>query len=214
MRGDYEMGRPRGGEKSRKKERYYQAAKRHGYRSRSAYKLRQIAKGHKLLVGVDRVIELCSSPGGWTQVLRELDPSLQIVAVDIDAMNPLEGVKFVQGDILEEETIERVKALTGGSVDLVLSDCSPKVTGQWELDVVRQLSLVEGTIDIAHSLLSNKGKVLSKVFQGPGFQEFLKSVRKKFNSVKLIKPDASRKSSAEIYLLAKGPRARPSSENT
>lgn len=208
------MGKPRGGQKERKKERYYQAAKKHGYRSRSAYKLRQIAKGHKLLLGVDRVVELCSSPGGWTQVLRELDPSLQIVAVDLDAMSPLEGVKFVQGDILEEETIERIKSLTGGSVDLVLSDCSPKVTGHWDLDVVRQLSLVEGTIDIAHIILSNKGKMLSKVFQGPGFQEFLQSVRKKFNSVKLIKPDASRKSSAEIYLLAKGPRGRPSSEES
>lgn len=208
------MGRPRGGEKGRKKEHYYQAAKRHGYRSRSAYKLRQIAITHKLLLGVDRVVELCSSPGGWTQVLRELDPSLQIIAVDLDAMNPLEGVKFVQGDILEEETIERIKALTGGSVDLVLSDCSPKVTGQWELDVVRQLSLVDGTINIAHSLLGNKGKVLSKVFQGPGFQEFMVSVRKKFNSVKLIKPDASRKTSAEMYLLAKGPRGRSSSKIT
>lgn len=208
------MGRPRGGEKGRKKEHYYQAAKRHGYRSRSAYKLRQIAKTHKLLLGVDRVVELCSSPGGWTQVLRELDPSLQIVAVDLDAMTPLEGVKFVQGDILEDKTIERIKALTGGSVDLVLSDCSPKVTGHWELDVVRQLSLVEGTIDIAHSLLESKGKVLSKVFQGPGFQEFMVSVRKKFNSVKLIKPAASRKTSAEMYLLAKGPRGRPSSEIT
>jgi 23S rRNA (uridine2552-2'-O)-methyltransferase len=207
------MGRPRGGEKGRKKEHYYQAAKRHGYRSRSAYKLRQIAKTHKLLLGVDRVVELCSSPGGWTQVLRELDPSLQIVAVDLDAMTPLEGVKFVQGDILEEETIDRIKALTGGSVDLVLSDCSPKVTGQWELDVVRQLSLVEGTINIGHSLLGSKGKVLSKVFQGPGFQEFMTLVRKKFHSVKLIKPDASRKTSAEMYLLAKGPRGRPSSES-
>ncbi|MHA1950687.1 MAG: RlmE family RNA methyltransferase [Candidatus Thorarchaeota archaeon] len=207
------MGKPRGGQKERKKERYYQAAKKHGYRSRSAYKLRQIARGNKLLLGVDRVVELCSSPGGWTQVLREMDPSLQIIAVDLDVMAPLEGVKFVQGDIQDEETIERIKALTGGSVDLVLSDCSPKVTGQWELDVVRQLSLVESTIDIAHSLLGSKGKVLSKVFQGPGFQEFLKSVRKKFNSVKLIKPDASRKTSAEIYLLAKGPRGRPSSEN-
>ncbi|MHA2358800.1 MAG: SAM-dependent methyltransferase [Candidatus Thorarchaeota archaeon] len=208
------MGRPRGGEKGRKKEHYYQAAKRHGYRSRSAYKLRQIAITHKLLLGVDRVVELCSSPGGWTQVLRELDPSLQIIAVDIDAMTPLEGVKFVQGDILEKETIERIKALTGGFVDLVLSDCSPKVTGQWELDVVRQLSLVEGTIDIAHSLLGSKGKVLSKVFQGPGFQEFMVSVRNKFNSVKLIKPAASRKTSAEMYLLGKGPRGRPSSEIT
>ncbi|MFW9792659.1 MAG: RlmE family RNA methyltransferase [Candidatus Thorarchaeota archaeon] len=208
------MGKPRRGEKERKKEHYYRAAKKHGYRSRSAYKLRQIAKTHKLLLGVDRVVELCSSPGGWTQVLRELDPSLQIVAVDLDAMTPLEGVKFVQGDILEEETVERIKALTGGSVDLVLSDCSPKVTGHWDLDVVRQLSLVEGTVEIAHALLGSKGKVLLKVFQGPGFQEFMQSVRKKFNSVKLIKPDASRKTSAEIYLLAIGPRGRSSSQSS
>ncbi|MHA2353037.1 MAG: SAM-dependent methyltransferase [Candidatus Thorarchaeota archaeon] len=201
------MGRPRGGEKQRKKEHYYQAAKRHGYRSRSAYKLRQIAKNQKLLLGVDRVVELCSSPGGWTQVLKEIDSSLQIVAVDLATMSPLEGVKFIQGDILDETIIERIESLTGGTVDLVLSDCSPKVTGQWDLDVVRQLSLVEGTIDIAHRLLSNKGKVLTKVFQGPGFP-VLKSVRKKFNSVKLIKPDASRKTSAEMYLLAIGPRGR------
>ena len=200
------MGRPRGGEKQRKKEHYYQAAKKHGYRARSAYKLRQIAKSQKLLQGVDRVVELCSSPGGWTQVLKELDSSLQIVAVDLASMPPLEGVKFIQGDILDEKIIERIESLTGGTVDLVLSDCSPKVTGQWDLDVARQLSLVEGTIDIAHRLLGNKGKVLTKVFQGPGFQEFLQSVRKRFNSVKLIKPDASRKTSAEMYLLAVGPR--------
>ena len=206
------MGRPRGGEKQRKKEHYYQAAKRHGYRSRSAYKLRQIAKEQKLLLGVDRVVELCCSPGGWTQVLKELDSSLQIVAIDLEAMTPLEGVTFIQGDILDEKIIERIESLTGGTVDLVLSDCSPKVSGQWDLDVVRQLSLAEGTITIAHRLLVNKGKVLAKVFQGPGFSEFLQSARKKFNSVKLIKPDASRKTSAEIYLLAIGPRGKSPSD--
>ena len=208
------MGRPRGGEKQRKKEHYYQAAKRHGYRSRSAYKLRQIAKRQKLLQGVDRVVELCCSPGGWTQVLKELDSSLQIVAVDLDAMSPLEGVEFIQGDILDEQVVERIDSLTGGSVDLVLSDCSPKVTGQWDLDVARQLSLVEGTIDIALRLLGNRGKVLAKVFQGPGFQEFLQSVRNQFNSVKLIKPDASRKTSAEMYLLAIGPQRRTQEETS
>jgi 23S rRNA (uridine2552-2'-O)-methyltransferase len=202
------MGRPRGGQRERKKEYYYQEAKKHGYRSRSAYKLKQIAKSHKLLHGVDRVVELCCSPGGWTQVLKELDSSLQIVAVDLDAMSPVEGVKFIQGDILDEEVITRIEALTGGAVDLVLSDCSPKVTGQWNLDVVRQLALVEGTIGIAYRLLGNQGKVLAKVFQGPGFQEFLKSVKERFNSVKLIKPAASRKTSAEMYLLAVGPCGR------
>jgi 23S rRNA (uridine2552-2'-O)-methyltransferase len=202
------MGRPRGGERERKKEHYYRAAKRHGYRSRSAYKLKQIAKDQKLLLGVDRVVELCCSPGGWTQVLKELDSSLQIVAVDLDNMTPIEGVKFIQGDILDEKVIERIKSLTGGTADLVLSDCSPKVSGQWDLDVARQLSLVEGTIKIACRLLGNNGKVLTKVFQGPGFREFLQSVRKRFNSVKLIKPDASRKTSAEMYLLAVKPRRK------
>ncbi|MFW9788185.1 MAG: RlmE family RNA methyltransferase [Candidatus Thorarchaeota archaeon] len=208
------MGKPRGGEKQRKKEHYYQAAKKHGYRSRSAYKLRQIAKNQKLLAGVDRVVELCSSPGGWTQVLKEIDNNLQIVAVDLAAMSPLEDVKFIQGDILDEKVIESIESLTGGTVDLVLSDCSPKVTGQWDLDVARQLSLVEGTISIAHRLLTDRGKVLTKVFQGPGFQEFLQSVRKRFNSVRLIKPDASRKTSAEMYLLAVGPRGRSPRDDT
>lgn len=208
------MGRPRGGQRERKKEQYYRAAKREGYRSRSAYKLKQIAKNQKLLLGVDRVVELCCSPGGWTQVLKELDSSLQIVAVDLDMMPPLEGVKFIQGDILDEKVVERIEFLTGGTVDLVLSDCSPKVTGQWDLDVARQLSLVEGTINIAYRLLGNKGKVLAKVFQGSGFQEFLQSVKKRFNSVKLIKPDASRKTSAEMYLLAIGPRGRSTQESS
>ncbi len=208
------MGRPRDGQRERKKEHYYRAAKREGYRSRSAYKLKQIAKNQKLLLGVDRVVELCCSPGGWTQVLKELDSSLQIVAVDLDMMPPLEGVRFIQGDILDEKVVERIESLTGGTVDLVLSDCSPKVTGQWDLDVARQLSLVEGTINIAYRLLGNKGKVLAKVFQGSGFQEFLQSVKKRFNSVKLIKPDASRKTSAEMYLLAIGPRGRSTQESS
>jgi 23S rRNA (uridine2552-2'-O)-methyltransferase len=196
------MGRSR---KPRKKEHYYRAAKKRGYRSRSAYKLRQIAKKHKLLSGVDRVLELCCSPGGWTQVLRELDSQLFIVAVDLQGMQPIENVVFIQGDIQTPETFEKIEKLTDGSVDLVLSDCSPKVSGAWDLDVARQLSLVERTIELSVKLLSVRGKVLAKVFQGPGFQDFLASIRTRFNSVKLIKPDASRKSSAEIYLLGTGP---------
>jgi 23S rRNA (uridine2552-2'-O)-methyltransferase len=196
------MGRPK---KPRTKEHYYRAAKKHGYRSRSAYKLRQIAKKYKLLSGVDKVLELCCSPGGWTQVLRELDRHLYIVAVDLQKMKAVENVSFIQGDINLPETLEKIDKLTEGSVDLVVSDCSPNVTGTWDLDVARQLSLAERTIELAEKLLSKRGKVLTKVFQGKGFQEFLVSVRSRFNSVKLIKPDASRKTSAEIYLLATGP---------
>ena len=199
------MGRPK---KPRTKEDYYKAATKHGYRARSAYKLRQMAKSYKLLKGVDKVLELCSSPGGWTQVLRELDRGLQIVAVDLDSMTPIEGVRFIQGDITSPEIFEEIVEKTEGQVDLVLSDCSPKVSGQWDLDVARQLDLAQTTIDIGHRLLSADGKVVTKVFQGPGFQEFMQDIKSRFQMVRLIKPAASRRTSAEIYLLAQGPRKK------
>ncbi|MFX1263794.1 MAG: RlmE family RNA methyltransferase [Promethearchaeota archaeon] len=196
------MGKPK---KPRKKEHYYRAAKAKGYRARSAYKLKQIAKKQKLLSDVDRVLDLCSSPGGWTQVLRELDSTIEIVAVDLNPMQPIERVTFIQGDILSPETIDEIRKVTRGSVDLVVSDCAPKVTGNWELDVARQLSLAEATLKIGLDLLGSRGRVLTKVFQGSGFQEFLQSARSEYKSVRLLKPDASRKTSAEIYLLATGP---------
>ena len=192
-------------QRARKKEHYYRAAKKQGYRSRSAYKLKQIVKKHKLLLGVDRVLELCCSPGGWTQVLRDLVKNLEIIAVDLEQMKPVEGVTFIEGDIMKVKTREMVYRAAGGSVDLILSDCSPKVSGQWELDVARQHFLVEGTLEIAEHILSSRGKILAKIFQGPGFQEFLRKVRRRFRSVKLVKPAASRSTSAEIYLLVTGP---------
>jgi 23S rRNA (uridine2552-2'-O)-methyltransferase len=198
------MARGSEGER-RKREFYYRAAKKAGYRSRSAFKIKQMAKRQGLLHGVDIVLELCSAPGGWTQVLRELDASLKIVAIDLDVMAPVQGVNFIQGSILDDEVIERAENLVGGFFDLVLSDCSPKVSGHWELDVARQLELAERTFEIGHRVLGPNGKALAKVFQGKGFQEFITKIKSMFHSVKLIKPDASRKSSAEIYLLATGP---------
>jgi 23S rRNA (uridine2552-2'-O)-methyltransferase len=205
------MARSSEGER-RRKDPYYKAAKKAGYRSRSAFKIRQIAKNHKLLQGVEIVLELCSAPGGWTQILHELNSSMKIVAIDLDVMPPVQGAHFIQGSILDDEVIEQAQQLIGGSFDLVLSDCSPKVSGQWDLDVVRQLELAERTFEIAQNILGPNGKALAKVFQGPGFQEFLQDKRERFNSVKLIKPAASRKTSAEIYLLAIGPRKKAQSE--
>jgi 23S rRNA (uridine2552-2'-O)-methyltransferase len=196
------MGRPKG---NPKKEHYYKAAKKQGYRARSAFKLKQISNKFHLLKGVHIVVELCSSPGGWTQVLHELDQNLEIIAVDLQPMAPVENVKFVQGDITKEEILAEVERLSRGKADLVISDCSPRVSGQWELDVARQLALAEATLSIGIRLLGPEGKVLAKVFQGPGFEEFMTEAKKRFSSVKLVKPDASRRTSAEIYLLAIGP---------
>ncbi len=197
------LGRPKG---DPKKEHYYREAKKQGYRARSAFKLKQIARKHRLLKGVRIVVDLCSSPGGWTQVLREIDHDLEIIAVDLSPMAPIENVRFIQGDITKEETLQEIERFSRGVADLVISDCSPKVSGNWQLDVARQLSLAEATLDIGFRLLGANGKVLAKVFQGPDFQEFMKRTKERFSSVRLIKPDASRKTSAEIYLLAIGPR--------
>ncbi len=197
------MGHPRG---DRRKEHYYRAAKVQGYRSRSAFKLKQIIRQQRLLVGVKKVLELCCSPGGWTQVLREMSDSLEIIAVDLNPMRPIPGVIFIQGDITSPETIAEIQRVTNGTVDLVVSDCSPHVSGNWELDVARQIFLVETTIKIALQLIGSNGKILAKVFRGPGFEELNQSLRKEFTQVHLLKPDASRKTSAEIYILLYGPK--------
>jgi len=197
------VGKPK---KDRRKEHYYREAKRRGYRARSAFKLKQMIRRFNLLNGVDKVVELCSSPGGWTQVLREMDKTLEIVAVDLVPMRPIEGVKFVQGDITDEGIVQQITRLTGGDVDLIVADCSPKVSGYWELDVARQLALAERTVELGQLLLGPNGMVVTKVFQGPGFSEFVRSVRERFATVKLVKPHASRQTSAEIYLLAIGPK--------
>jgi 23S rRNA (uridine2552-2'-O)-methyltransferase len=141
-----------------------------------------------------------------------MDSGLEIVAVDLIRMEPIERVTFIQGNILDLGILDQIKAATRGSIDMVISDCAPKVSGNWDLDVFRQLSLAEGTLDIGLKLLDAKGKVLTKVFQGSGFQEFLQATRKKYRSVKLVKPAASRQSSAEIYLLAIGPTGQPDDE--
>ncbi len=203
------MGRPK---KDRREEHYYRQAKRHGYRARSAYKLKQIIRRFNLLRGVDKVVELCSSPGGWTQVLMEMGQNLEIVAVDLTPMMPIAGIHFIQGDITEEATLEQIVNVMRGSADLVVADCSPKVSGHWELDVARQLELARRTLEIGQRLLGPQGKVVTKVFQGPGFQELMREVRQTFSTVRLVKPDASRRTSAEIYLVAIGPRRQYSDD--
>ncbi|TFG08059.1 RlmE family RNA methyltransferase [Candidatus Thorarchaeota archaeon] len=156
------MGRRK---KPRTKEHYYKSAKSHGYRARSAYKLRQIASKYNLLDGVSKAVELCSSPGGWTQVLLELSHTIQVIAVDLSPMAPLEGSLFIQGNILDPDIHQKIMDTAGGPVDLVLSDCSPKVSGNWDLDVARQLELAQCTLEIGLRLLRGNGKVLAKVFQ-------------------------------------------------
>jgi 23S rRNA (uridine2552-2'-O)-methyltransferase len=186
---------------------YYKLAKRKGYRSRSAFKLLEIARRYRFLREGDVVVDLGAAPGGWMQVSREfVGESGYVLGVDLLEIEPFpwENVKAIVGDILNPDIIKRIKEeLPKEEVDVVLCDASPKVSGIWEVDHARQMELVENSLRIAREILKSGGVFFSKAFQGGLFDDLLMKVRSKFEKVKLVKPKASRPKSAEIYILAR-----------
>lgn len=188
----------------RKRDHYYRRAKEENYRSRAAYKLKQAVKKYGFIKPGDVVIDLGAAPGGWLQVAREIvgDKGF-VLGVDIKAIEPLgyENVYTLIGDITDPSILERIKAILPRSADVVLSDVSPNISGIWELDHARQIELAECSLQIASSTLRKGGSFFVKVFQGELLEQFLKEVRALFSQVKIVKPEASRRESAEIYVL-------------
>ncbi len=191
---------------------YVQRSKKEGYRSRSAYKLTEIDERDKLLKPGMVVIDLGSAPGGWSQVLaKRLGASATIIAIDLLAMEPVSGVTFVQGDFTRESGLARIRdALNGRMADVILSDMAPSLTGIAVSDQARTMELAELARDFARLHLKRDGSLLVKIFQGAGYDEYLKSLRREFRKVVVRKPDASRDESAEQYLLARGLKATES----
>jgi len=185
---------------------YVQRSKKEGYRSRSAYKLTEIDARDRLLKGGLVVVDLGAAPGGWSQVAaKKVGPSGKVVAIDLLPMDPVAGVAFVQGDLDSRKGLEALRAALGGrSVDLVLSDMSPNMTGIAVTDQARAMNLAELARDFALAHLQPEGALLIKIFQGAGYDEYLISLRRAFQKVVVRKPDASRDESAEQYLLARG----------
>jgi len=189
--------------KKRKKDFYYRKAKLEGLRSRAAYKLKQLDKKFKIFKGVKKVLDLCCAPGGWLQYsLRRVGGDGLVIGVDLVEIVPLPNVYFIRGDITGEETLEKIIKIANGKIDLVLSDCSPNVSGVWELDHARQIYLAETSLEVARKVLRKGGKFVVKVFQGDLFANYLDKVRDFFKVVKVTKPEASRKESAEMYVVA------------
>ncbi|MBS7287902.1 MAG: RlmE family RNA methyltransferase [Candidatus Freyarchaeota archaeon] len=187
----------------RKKDHYYFKAREEGYRSRAAYKLKEIAARFKIFKGVQSVLDLCCSPGGWLQVVKEyLGDEGTIIGVDLSEIESINGVIFIKGDIQNEKTIRRILEVTD-KVDLVLSDCSPKVSGIWSLDHERQIQLAKASLNIAKRFLREGGSLVLKVFQGAEYECLLDEIRRVFQRVYTTKPSASRKQSAEMYVVAK-----------
>ena len=184
---------------------YVQRARREGWRSRAVFKLEQIVTKERLLRPGMVVVDLGSAPGGWSQyVTQKLDGKARIVAVDILPMDSLPDVEFIQGDFREDDVYEQLLERVGeAGADLVMSDMAPNITGTKAVDQPRSMYLVELALDIARRVLKPGGSFVCKVFQGEGFDEFVKDARNSFERVRVIKPEASRAGSREVYLVAR-----------
>ena len=197
---------------------YVQAATRHGYRSRAAYKLLEIDEKDRLLRPGATVIDLGAAPGSWTQVAVErLGQRAQrlagrIIALDLLPMDPIPGVQFIQGDFREDAVMEALAAaLEGQRADLILSDMAPNLSGIGAADAARSAHLWELALAFALDHLKPDGRFLTKAFQGSGYSQFVEQLKRHFMRVQVRKPGASRQESAETYLLASQPKASAAS---
>jgi 23S rRNA (uridine2552-2'-O)-methyltransferase len=187
-----------------KRDYYHRKAKKEEYRSRASFKLLQPIRKHGFMKPDDVVVDLGAAPGGWLQVARKIVGEKGFVlGVDITEIKPLDypNVYSILGDIGDPETAKRIRAILPRPADAVISDVSPSVSGIWEVDHARQIELAKCSLRIATSVLKVNGNFFVKVFQGDLFNQFLKTVKRYFSNVKIVKPKASRKESAEIYVL-------------
>jgi 23S rRNA (uridine2552-2'-O)-methyltransferase len=183
---------------------FVEAAKRAGYRSRAAFKLVGIDDKCGLMKKGARVLDLGAAPGGWTQVAVERAGAGNVFAVDILPMDPVPGAEILRLDFLEPDAPERIKALIGGTVDVVLSDMAAPATGHRQTDHLRIMALCEAAFDLAREILAPGGAFCAKVFQGGTEQHLLEELRRAFVTVRHVKPEASRPESAEVYVVATG----------
>lgn len=184
---------------------YVKQARIEGYRSRAVYKLQEIDQRNRLFRAGMTVVDLGAAPGGWSQFAAPLvGKSGRIVASDILDMDPLEGVTFVKGDFREDDVLQQiVEQLPQGHADLVISDMAPNISGLDVVDQPRAMYLAELALQLARDTLRSGGGFLVKLFQGEGFDDYVREVRKMFGSVAVRKPKASRPSSREVYLVAR-----------
>ncbi|OYQ36071.1 rRNA methyltransferase [Sandarakinorhabdus cyanobacteriorum] len=183
---------------------YVAAAKAHGYRSRAAFKLKELDEQFGLLNGVERVVDLGAAPGGWCQVVKQKKPKARVVGMDLLAIEPMAGVDFFQKDITDEDSEALILATLGGPADLVMSDMAANTVGHKQTDHLRTMGLIEVALDMATRLLRPGGNFLAKVLAGGGDGQLTAALRREFTSVKHVKPPASRKGSSEWYVVATG----------
>ncbi len=183
---------------------YVQRAHREGVRSRSTFKLEELLERDRVLKQGMNVVDLGAAPGGWSElVVKRLKGTGRVIAMDLLDIVPLENVEFLQGDFTDDAVLAQLEVLLEGKkVDLVLSDMAPNLSGIGAVDQARSMMLAELALEFAVQRLKPKGVLLIKLFQGEGFDAYLKGLRSKFTKVVLRKPKASRGRSREIYAVA------------
>ncbi|MEO0997630.1 MAG: RlmE family RNA methyltransferase [Pseudomonadota bacterium] len=203
------MSRPRGSSK-RSHERhendpYVRRARAEGYRSRAVYKLEELLQGLELDTRRPVVVDLGAAPGGWSQYLaRRYGDSATIVAIDLLPMEPLAGVTTLTADFADEAGLAALtEALNGAAADLVISDMAPNISGTRAVDQPRSMHLAELALSFAREVLADGGAFVCKLFQGEGFDEFIRDCRRSFRAVRIRKPKASRMASREVYVVAR-----------
>jgi len=187
-------------------DKYVLEAQKKGLRSRAWFKLEEIQKGDKLFKPDMAVVDLGAAPGGWSQyVATQIGKKGRIIACDILPMDPIVGVDFLQGDFRDPLVLQALLERVGeGKVQVVMSDMAPNMSGTPAVDIPKAMYLVELALEMCRDVLAPGGSFLVKVFQGEGFDEYLREIRSLFTKVKIRKPDASRARSREVYIVATG----------
>lgn len=185
-----------------RRDQFRKLAKYQGYRSRSAFKLKQINQTHHILKKGNIVVDVGCAPGGWIQVAyEEVGEKGKVIGIDLKKMESIYGTILIHGSIEDEKVIAELNQLLDKTVDVILSDIAPNVSGNWELDHARQISLTESVFDLAKKILKRNGTAVFKVFQGDMLNDLIIRLKESFERVIITKPIASRQESSELYLV-------------
>jgi 23S rRNA (uridine2552-2'-O)-methyltransferase len=185
-----------------RRDQYRRLAKDQGYRARSAYKLLQINRSYNVLKKGNKVVDLGCAPGGWLQVaVKEVRPSGKVIGIDLKPVTPVVDAIILQGSIEDSNVLSKIEEILGSKADVILSDLAPNVSGVWDIDHARQISLSTIALQFTQRVLRIGGSSVFKVFEGDMLKEFRSELHRNFGKVFLSKPSASRQESSELYII-------------
>ena len=188
-----------------KKDHYRKLAHEQGFRSRAAFKLKELNKSYRIIGPGSYVLDLGCAPGGWSQVAQKISGNQgKILGIDTSFVEDIPNMKFIHGNIDDPNIVKEIITYFGKKADSVICDLSPQVSGNWSVDHATQISLNYSAVKIMEQVLEKKGNALFKVFDGEYSSEFYEFLKKKFIKTKLTKPKASRKPSSELYCICMG----------